>query len=113
MAVADVNMLQEKPDAYTAPIRNESHYDPLRTFELPKGADKHYSQQFADMYFLRLSQLKDQVKEKAQEAWDEFEVRDIWAQGIEAVLTGTSWEVKRHISSSAYWTYGKASSAGS
>jgi DNA polymerase delta subunit 2 len=75
MATADGNMLKDAPVAYSAPSRNESIYDPLRTFELPKGADKHYSQQFADMYFLRLAQLKEHVMEKAHEAWDDFEVR--------------------------------------
>jgi DNA polymerase delta subunit 2 len=42
---------------------------------LPKGADRHYAQQFADMYFLRLAQLKKDVKAKAHAAWDDFEVR--------------------------------------
>ena len=47
---------------------------PLHTFELPKGTDKHYVQQFADMYFLRLSQLRKSVKQRAEEAWNDFEV---------------------------------------
>lgn len=74
MAVADGDMLQDARHAHSAPSRNESNYYPLHTFELPKGADKHYSQQFADMYFLRLAQLKEHVMEKAHEAWDDFEV---------------------------------------
>lgn len=75
MAIVNGNLLTDAPNASSPPTRNESNYDPLRTFELPKGADKHYSQQFADMYFLRLAQLKEHVMAKAQEAWDEFEVR--------------------------------------
>jgi DNA polymerase delta subunit 2 len=59
------------------PQRNASNYDPLHTFVLPKGADRHYAQQFADMYFLRLAQLKKDVKAKAHEAWDDFEVRQL------------------------------------
>ena len=55
--------------------RGSSAYRPLHTFELPKGAERHYQQQFADMYFLRLAQLKDAVKQRAHAAWDAFEVR--------------------------------------
>lgn len=61
-------------DAPSAPPRGESAYSPLHTFELPKGTDKHYGQQFADMYFLRLAQLKTAVKQKAEDAWSDFEV---------------------------------------
>jgi hypothetical protein len=57
------------------PSRNASAYKPLHTFALPKGAEKHYQHQYADMYFLRLSLLKKAVMQKAHEAWDEFEVR--------------------------------------
>jgi DNA polymerase delta subunit 2 len=62
-------------DAPSAPARAESAYNPLHTFELPKGAEKNYAHQFADMYFLRLAQLKKAVQQKAQEAWEDFEVR--------------------------------------
>ena len=77
MAIADGNMLKDAPGAPLAQSRNESNYAPLHTFALPKGADKHYSQQFADMYFLRLVQLKEHVMAKAHEAWSDFEVRDL------------------------------------
>lgn len=80
MAIAEGNLLKDTPETHTAPSRNESNYAPLRTFELPKGADKHYSQQFADMYFLRLAQLKEHVMEKAHAAWDDFEVQDLQTQ---------------------------------
>jgi hypothetical protein len=29
------------------------------------------------MYFLRLAQLRESVKQKAQEAWEDFEVRTL------------------------------------
>lgn len=61
-------------DAPYIPSRNPSAYSPLHTFELPKGSDKHYGQQFADMYFLRLAMLKKAVKQKAEDAWSDFEV---------------------------------------
>jgi DNA polymerase delta subunit 2 len=59
----------------SAPTRGVSDYHPLHTFDLPKGADRHYAQQFADMYFLRLAHLKKVVKARAHEAWEHFEVR--------------------------------------
>jgi DNA polymerase delta subunit 2 len=49
----------------------------MHTFELPKGTEKNYAHQYADMYFLRLAQLKKAVKQKAQEAWEDFEVRSL------------------------------------
>ena len=51
-----------------------SNYNPLHTFDLPKGDEKHYQQQYADIYFLRLSMLKPAVEEAAREAWADFEV---------------------------------------
>jgi DNA polymerase delta subunit 2 len=69
----DTDMLSR--DAPSVLSRKPSNYNPLRTFILPKGTEKHYAQQFADMYFLRLAQLKKAVKAKAHEAWDDFEVR--------------------------------------
>lgn len=69
-------MLRELPDLHHyAPLRGASDYHPLHTFDLPKGVDRHYAQQFADMYFLRLAHLKTQVKARAQDAWHDFEVR--------------------------------------
>jgi DNA polymerase delta subunit 2 len=53
---------------------------------LNPGTERHYSQQFADMYFLRLAQLKKAVKAMAHEAWDEFELGGQKAQFVERVL---------------------------
>ncbi|KAF1997979.1 DNA polymeras-like protein subunit delta-2 [Amniculicola lignicola CBS 123094] len=68
------------------PSRNASAYKPLHTFDLPKGADKHYGQQFADMYFLRLAELKTHVKQKAEEAWSDFTLGEEQAQYVDRVL---------------------------
>ena len=54
--------------------RIASTYNPLNTFKLPKGERKHYTQQFADMYFLRLALLKPGIEKIAAEAWNDFEV---------------------------------------
>ncbi|KAJ4411121.1 DNA polymerase delta small subunit Cdc1 [Didymella pomorum] len=82
------NMLKGEPfgDAPSIPSRAESSYNPLHTFELPKGTEKNYAHQFADMYFLRLAQLKKAVKQKAHDAWDEFELGGEKATFVERVL---------------------------
>lgn len=48
--------------------RVASEYNPLHKFKLNK--EKSYQQQFADMYFLRLTKLKTTVEKRALEAWD-------------------------------------------
>ena len=55
--------------------RQASHYAPLHTYDLPKGTDRQYSQQYADMYFTRLALLREDVEQVADEAWRNFEVR--------------------------------------
>ena len=55
--------------------RLQSVYNPLHTFDLAKGEQKHYTQQYADMYFLRLAMLKPTVEKIAAEAWGGFKVR--------------------------------------
>lgn len=59
---------------YPTITRTASTYNPLHTFNLAKGAQKHYQQQYADMYFVRLAELKPVVETIAQEAWEDFEV---------------------------------------
>ncbi|KAL5114767.1 DNA polymerase delta small subunit Cdc1 [Pleosporales sp. CAS-2024a] len=73
-------------DAPPPPTRGESRYAPLHTFDLPKGGERHYAQQFADMYFLRLAHLKKAVKAQAHEAWHDFELGGEKAQFAERVL---------------------------
>ena len=62
---------------YTPVYRETSHYNPLHTFQLPPGQERHYQQQYGDMYFLRLAKLKPAVEEVAIEAWEGFSVRSI------------------------------------
>lgn len=61
-------------EEYATLDRTPSVYSPLRSFHLPKGEQKHYQQQYADMYFARLAVLKPAVEKVASEAWDGFEV---------------------------------------
>jgi hypothetical protein len=55
-------------------VRTQSVYNPLQTFKLPTGKNRHYQQQYADIYFVRLAQLKPIIEEAAAEAWDDYEV---------------------------------------
>ncbi|KAI4257034.1 MAG: hypothetical protein L6R42_005889, partial [Xanthoria sp. 1 TBL-2021] len=47
--------------------RQPSYYNPLDTFKLAKGDQKHYQQQYGDLYFLRLAKLKPAVEALADE----------------------------------------------
>ena len=67
---ADVNPREENASV----DRQASHYAPLHTYDLPKGTDRQYSQQFADMYFTRLALLRGDVEQIAEEAWQDFVV---------------------------------------
>lgn len=48
--------------------RAPSDYKPLHSFHLDR--DKSYQQQFADMYFLRLTKIKPAIEELASAAWE-------------------------------------------
>ncbi|OJD32413.1 dna polymerase delta subunit 2 [Diplodia corticola] len=67
---------RDAPPAYTS----------LDTFELPKGADRHYVQQYADMYYLRLVQLKPAVEKNAAEQWNGYTIGGEKARQVERVL---------------------------
>ena len=54
--------------------RQRSQLNPLHSFKLAKGEQKHYQQQYGDMYFLRLAKLKPAVDEIAADAWGNAEV---------------------------------------
>ena len=66
--------------------RTPSSYNPLTTFNLAKGEHRHYTQQYADMYFARLAQLKPAVESIAAEAWEEFEIAGETAHKVDRVL---------------------------
>ncbi|KAF9874860.1 DNA polymerase alpha/epsilon subunit B [Colletotrichum karsti] len=65
-------LLQKPTDAAAASsstlVRAPSHYKPLPTFTLPK--ERSYQQQYADVYFLRLTSIRPAVDAVAAEAWD-------------------------------------------
>ena len=67
-------LILPRDEVHSSVERHQSHYNPLHSFELAKGDQKHYQQQYSDMYFLRLAMLKPAVEEIAAEAWDGNEV---------------------------------------
>ncbi|RWA13555.1 hypothetical protein EKO27_g1555 [Xylaria grammica] len=64
--------------------RTASEYKPLHSFKLDK--EKSYQQQFADMYFLRLTKIKPVVEQRASEAWRHTIIGDEPAKKAERVL---------------------------
>nr|POE51717.1 dna polymerase subunit delta-2 [Quercus suber] len=66
--------------------RTTSSYNPLHKFRLPKGENRHYQQQYADMYFARLAQLKPAVDEIASAAWADFIIAGETARKVDRVL---------------------------
>ncbi|KAJ5734383.1 DNA polymerase III subunit [Penicillium malachiteum] len=73
-------------EEYEETFRNPSNYSPLSTFKLPSGSDRHYKQQYGDMYFLRLAGLKPAVEKIAAEAWDGFSIAGERASYVHRVL---------------------------
>ncbi|KAK1760852.1 DNA polymerase alpha/epsilon subunit B-domain-containing protein [Echria macrotheca] len=64
--------------------RVDSNYHPLQTFTL--GKDLQYQQQFADIYFLRLTKIKPAVEEVAEAAWEGTVIGGETAKKVERVL---------------------------
>ncbi|KAH8428653.1 DNA-directed DNA polymerase delta subunit POL31 [Aspergillus melleus] len=71
---------------YPPTYREPSYYNPLHTFQLPPGQERHYQQQYGDMYFLRLAKLKPAVEEVAVEAWEGFSIAGEHARRVDRVL---------------------------
>ncbi|KAL3428292.1 DNA polymerase alpha/epsilon subunit B [Phlyctema vagabunda] len=69
---------------YTSAERQPSAYKSYNTFVLDK--EKHYQQQYGDMYFLRLAKLKPAVESIATEAWDGFQMAGETVRRVERVL---------------------------
>ncbi|KAM0721882.1 hypothetical protein Q7P37_002807 [Cladosporium fusiforme] len=80
--------LLSKPADHEHPSLNRTpcSYNPLSNFALPKGENRHYQQQFADMYFARLAALKEPVEEVAAESFGGFEIAGETAQRVDRVL---------------------------
>ncbi|KAL8800619.1 MAG: hypothetical protein Q9200_007193 [Gallowayella weberi] len=84
---ADESLLQGSGDEeYLVLDRQPSYYNPLDTFVLDKGDQKHYQQQYGDMYFLRLAKLKPAVEAIADEEWKDFEIAGEKVHRVDRVL---------------------------
>lgn len=66
------------------PERTPSNYAPLKTFVLEK--DRQYQQQYADIYFLRLTKIKPAVEAVAAAEWDDLSVGKEKARRVDRVL---------------------------
>jgi len=61
-----------------------SNYKSLHTYRLDK--EKSYKQQYADMYFLRLTKIKPAVEQLASSAWQDTVIGDEPAKRVDRVL---------------------------
>ncbi|KAK4546212.1 hypothetical protein LTR36_002349 [Oleoguttula mirabilis] len=81
--------LLETPDMSTPHAvldRTPSAYTPHPTYRLPPGSARHYQNQYADMYFARLAQLKPATLAIAADAFDTFSIADETARRVDRVL---------------------------
>ncbi|RHZ50145.1 DNA-directed DNA polymerase delta subunit POL31, partial [Aspergillus thermomutatus] len=86
-STAEDVFLQPPSDEQCSPVyRETSHYNPLHTFKLTSGNERHYQQQYGDMYFLRLARLKPVVEEVGMDAWEGFSIAGERARRVERVL---------------------------
>jgi DNA polymerase delta subunit 2 len=62
----------QKDEKFDERTRIPTSYNPLYSYRLTRGENKHYLQQHGDMYFLRLAKLKSVVEEIAAEDWEDL-----------------------------------------
>ncbi|GAB7349538.1 hypothetical protein MBLNU459_g0240t1 [Dothideomycetes sp. NU459] len=86
--ISSAESLLQPPSDQEFPTLNRtpSAYNPLGSYALAKGEQKHYQQQYADMYFARLAVLKPAVEKIAGEAWDDFEIGGEKVRRVDRVL---------------------------
>ena len=93
--------------------RLASGYEPLRKYRLTESDQKHYQQQYGDLYFLRLAKLKSAVEHVAEAAWANFEAGRHCTVHLPDALTDFSrWRGRRQRRRPESWTSGKESFAG-
>ncbi|KAK1726561.1 DNA polymerase alpha/epsilon subunit B [Colletotrichum acutatum] len=88
VTLEEATALLQKPADATASssnlVRAPSTYKPLHTFDLAK--DRSYQQQYADVYFLRLTSIRPAVDAVAAEAWDGTVIGGEEARHVNRVL---------------------------
>ncbi|RFU34623.1 hypothetical protein B7463_g1702, partial [Scytalidium lignicola] len=82
--VEDSLLTAPSDQKYELQQREHSNYKSFDAYELEK--EKHYQQQYGDMYFLRLTCLKPFVERNAAEAWDGFQVAGETVRKVDRVL---------------------------
>ena len=83
----DISLLSDpNGQEFSSLHRLQSIYNPLSTYTLPKGDGKHYQQQYADMYFTRLAQLKPSAESIGSEAFGDVTIAGESARRAERVL---------------------------
>ena len=84
--ISDSALLQKPTETPNESLtRTPCTYNPLATYTLlPKA--KHYQQQYADMYFARLAQLKPSLVQLATEAFSDYEIAGEQAKRVDRVL---------------------------
>ncbi|KAJ4302189.1 DNA polymerase delta small subunit Cdc1 [Collariella sp. IMI 366227] len=82
--IAGHGLLQKPSENFETLERSDSNYKPLDTFSLPK--DRQYQQQFADLYFLRLTKIKPAVEAVASAAWEDTVLGGERATKVDRVL---------------------------
>ncbi|KAK3296982.1 DNA polymerase alpha/epsilon subunit B-domain-containing protein [Chaetomium fimeti] len=83
--IAGTGLLQKPSDTPIESLeRPGSDYKSLDTFALPN--DRQYKQQFADIYFLRLTKIRPAVEEIATAAWQDTELGGETATKVDRVL---------------------------
>ncbi|KAM0260692.1 hypothetical protein ACHAQJ_002608 [Trichoderma viride] len=82
----DISSLLQTPAdlSQNVPIRAESEYKPLHSFDLDK--QRSYKQQYGDMYFLRLTKIRPALEEVAAKAWEKTVIGGERATKVERVL---------------------------
>ena len=70
--------------------RLPSKYQSLGKFRLAESDQKHYQQQYGDLYFLRLAKLRAAVEHVAEIAWADFEAGRRYAKSLDNAHTNMS-----------------------
>ncbi|CZT18006.1 related to DNA POLYMERASE DELTA SMALL SUBUNIT [Ramularia collo-cygni] len=79
----DALLAKPQSEEHAVLDRTSSVYNPLQTYQV---GQKHYQQQYADMYFARLTQLKPSIETIAAEAFGDYEISGEAARQVDRVL---------------------------
>lgn len=83
-----ISLLQKRQanEKHSERLRSDVAYDPHYNFFLPEDDEYEYAQQYADLYYIRLDQLKKTVESRAESRWRNFTVAGEKAKRVPRVL---------------------------